>query len=119
MGAGQKKGEFFIVQEYLKNGDVEKILKSKRKLSLYTRMVWAKDGLVFLLFCDGLAALGMNWLHQNNPVIIHRDLKTSNLLVDDNDRVKICDFGLSQVKQYGKMLRDREKALGFDSFIFG
>ena len=36
----------------------------------------------------------MNWLHSSNPVLIHRDLKSSNLLVDDNMNVKVCDFGL-------------------------
>lgn len=34
------------------------------------------------------AALGMNWLHCNNPTFIHRDLKSSNLLIDENWKVK-------------------------------
>ncbi len=49
---------------------------------------WAKE-----------AALGMNWLHRSNPVMIHRDLKTSNLLVDKNWMVKVSDFGLSHIKK--------------------
>jgi len=101
MGACTKPGNFFIVQEYLVGGDVEKILRSNAKLSLHTRLQWAKD-----------AALGVNWLHQNNPVFIHRDLKTSNLLIDENGRVKVCDFGLSQVKRHGQMLQDRDSAKG-------
>jgi len=32
--------------------------------------------------------MGMNWLHLSNPVFIHRDLKTSNLLIDENGKVK-------------------------------
>lgn len=43
-------------------------------------------------------ARGMNYLHNCNPPIIHRDLKTSNLLVDKNWTVKVADFGLSRVK---------------------
>src|SRR3989338_9147371 len=44
------------------------------------------------------AALGMNWLHESNPVFIHRDLKLSNLLVDDALHVYVCDFGLTRMK---------------------
>lgn len=38
-------------------------------------------------------------LHRGDFVVIHRDLKPENLLVDENYRVKVCDFGLSQVKE--------------------
>jgi serine/threonine protein kinase len=34
------------------------------------------------------AARGMSYLHNSDPIIIHRDLKSQNLLVDDNWRVK-------------------------------
>lgn len=37
-----------------------------------------------------LQAQGMNYLHHFNPPIIHRDLKSSNLLVDKNWTVKVC-----------------------------
>ncbi|GAA0186515.1 non-receptor serine/threonine protein kinase [Lithospermum erythrorhizon] len=45
-----------------------------------------------------LQARGMNYLHHCNPPIVHRDLKTSNLLVDKNWTVKVGDFGLSRLK---------------------
>jgi serine/threonine protein kinase len=40
------------------------------------------------------AAVGMNFLHQSR--IIHRDLKSGNMLVTQGFRVKICDFGISR-----------------------
>jgi len=102
MGACTQSRNFFIVSEYLPGGDVEKLLHDpKVELSLYQRMTMAKD-----------AALGMNWLHCSNPNVIHRDLKTSNLLIDENGRVKVCDFGLSQLKTPGEDLKDGDSAKG-------
>lgn len=48
-------------------------------------------------------AKGVKYLHSLRPMIIHRDLKSSNLLVSSNGegRDKICkisDFGLSRIK---------------------
>ena len=40
----------------------------------------------------------MKYLHALRPMIIHRDLKSSNLLVDERDVLKISDFGLSRIK---------------------
>ena len=42
----------------------------------------------------------MNYLHTSNPPIVHRDLKSPNLLVDKHWVVKVCDFGLSRMKHH-------------------
>lgn len=42
------------------------------------------------------AARGMAYLHGSNPVILHRDLKSDNLLVSDDWNVKVADFGLTR-----------------------
>jgi len=43
-------------------------------------------------------ALGMNYIHGFNPVIIHRDLKSPNVLLNDSFECRISDFGLSTLK---------------------
>lgn len=42
---------------------------------------------------------GMRYLHKCKPAIVHRDLKSHNLLVNDELRVKVCDFGLARLMQ--------------------
>jgi len=44
-------------------------------------------------------AEGMAVLHSHDPPIIHRDMKSLNLLVTKDFRCKICDFGLSRLQQ--------------------
>ena len=44
---------------------------------------------------------GMHYLHEN--WVLHRDLKTSNILYSNKGELKICDFGLA--RQYGSPLR--------------
>ncbi len=42
---------------------------------------------------------GLFQLHSHRPVILHRDLKSPNLLVDKHWRVKVGDFDLSRVAE--------------------
>jgi len=42
------------------------------------------------------ASRGMNFLHLHEPPILHCDLKSQNLLVDQGFSVKVADFGLSR-----------------------
>ncbi|PSC74167.1 Serine threonine-kinase CTR1 [Micractinium conductrix] len=42
------------------------------------------------------AAKGMLYLHTRSPPVLHRDLKSANLLLDSNWCVKVCDFNMSK-----------------------
>eukprot|EP01090_Pellita_catalonica_P004230 TRINITY_DN14069_c0_g1_i1.p1 TRINITY_DN14069_c0_g1~~TRINITY_DN14069_c0_g1_i1.p1 ORF type:complete len:474 (-),score=88.31 TRINITY_DN14069_c0_g1_i1:27-1448(-) len=102
MGACTQKGKMCIVTEILSKGNLSQMIhNTKIQLPLYRRLQMARD-----------AALGMTWLHQSIPVIVHRDIKPSNFLIDDTLRVKVCDFGLSVVKERGKVLRDKDSIPG-------
>eukprot|EP01124_Arcella_intermedia_P001784 TRINITY_DN10970_c0_g1_i2.p1 TRINITY_DN10970_c0_g1~~TRINITY_DN10970_c0_g1_i2.p1 ORF type:complete len:683 (+),score=184.16 TRINITY_DN10970_c0_g1_i2:834-2882(+) len=85
LGACIEPGKLMIVTE-LMIGDVEQLLINPQlSVPLTMKLRMAKD-----------AALGINWLHCSEPMIIHRDVKPSNFLIDENYRVVVADFGLSE-----------------------
>jgi len=47
---------------------------------------------------------GMAYLHSNAPPILHRDLKSANLLLDRSYTVKLADFGLARLKAFTKTM---------------
>ncbi|KAL3581980.1 hypothetical protein D5086_016312 [Populus alba] len=88
MGAVTSTQRLCIVTEFLPRGSLFRLLqRNTAKLDWRRRVHMALD-----------IARGMNYLHHCNPPIIHRDLKSSNLLVDKNWTVKVGDFGLSRLK---------------------
>jgi serine/threonine protein kinase len=70
--------------EYAANGDLKSFLKRGR-------LDWATKVSIARQIADG-----MNYLHSQNPSIVHRDLKCQNILVTGDGRVKVSDFGLSR-----------------------
>ncbi|KAL5706311.1 Serine/threonine-protein kinase sty46 [Ranunculus cassubicifolius] len=86
IGACTKPPSLCIVTEFMLGGSLYDYLhKQKGVFKLPTLLKIAID-----------ISKGMNYLHQNN--IIHRDLKAANLLMDENEVVKVADFGVARVK---------------------
>eukprot|EP00741_Cyanophora_paradoxa_P004534 tig00000808_g4403.t1 len=88
LGACSSAPNLWIVTEYLGGGSLYGLLHSTKSTRLEINHViqLAKE-----------VACGMAYLHKAK--IIHRDLKSANLVLDDNGHIKIVDFGLSRIKE--------------------
>lgn len=75
-----------IVTEYAPGGSLHHLLHV-RKLQLP------------LLHCTNMClqlAEGVVYLHSQNPIVVHRDLKSLNVVLDLSLNLKLCDFGLTE-----------------------
>ncbi|CAD8065484.1 unnamed protein product [Paramecium sonneborni] len=84
MGVCIKKHKFYLITEYMENGSLFDHLHKRKTKNLN-----------FIQIIEDIT-LGMNNLHGRG--IMHCDLKSSNVLIDQNWNVKLCDFGLSRIK---------------------
>eukprot|EP00258_Populus_trichocarpa_P030912 XP_024446931.1 probable LRR receptor-like serine/threonine-protein kinase PAM74 isoform X4 [Populus trichocarpa] len=88
VGYCNEKENMALVYEYLANGNLKDQLleNSTNMLNWRARLQIAVD-----------AAQGLEYLHNGcRPPIVHRDLKSSNILLTENLQAKIADFGLSK-----------------------
>ena len=81
----------YMIMEYVNNGNLYSIIRRKKALSEYDAYNF------FYQVCKSIY-----FLHKNN--IIHRDIKAENILIDDKNNCKLCDFGWSVIlnKDYGR-----------------
>ncbi|KNA11482.1 hypothetical protein SOVF_134790 [Spinacia oleracea] len=83
----RKSRELLLVYEYIPNGTVADHLHGKLRsnvLPWFTRLNIAVE-----------TAEALSFLHEND--VIHRDVKTTNILLENSFRVKVADFGLSRL----------------------
>nr|XP_028944032.1 probable LRR receptor-like serine/threonine-protein kinase At4g29180 isoform X6 [Malus domestica] len=79
-----------LIYEYMANGNLKNYLSDAERSS---RMTWEMR---LRIAID--AAQGLEYLHHGcKPPIVHRDVKTANILLSENLEAKIADFGLSMV----------------------
>src|SRR5258708_6963168 len=90
MGVMPKIPNIVIAFEYMSQGSLFNLLHVKKSIvsmNLDIRMRIARD-----------IAMTFNYMHSLG--IVHRDVKSHNILVDENFNIKICDFGLARFKVF-------------------
>uniref|UniRef100_A0A0E0AFJ6 non-specific serine/threonine protein kinase n=1 Tax=Oryza glumipatula TaxID=40148 RepID=A0A0E0AFJ6_9ORYZ len=94
LGYCRRKGELLLVYDYMANGSLDKYLyqqEGKPTLNWGQRFQIIKD-----------IASGLLYLHEEwDKVVIHRDVKASNVLLDKQLNGRLGDFGLARLYDHG------------------
>ncbi|XP_057506503.1 L-type lectin-domain containing receptor kinase V.9-like [Actinidia eriantha] len=93
LGYCRRKQELFLVYDFMPNGSLEKYLYGQLKGTLN----WKQRFKIIRDVASGLFYLHHQWVQ----VIIHRDIKASNILIDNEFNGRLGDFGLAKLCDHG------------------
>ncbi|XP_024186696.1 L-type lectin-domain containing receptor kinase IV.1 [Rosa chinensis] len=93
LGYCRRKGELLLVYDYMPNGSLDKYLFDQPEVTLN----WSQRFKVIKGVASGLFYLHEEW----EQVVIHRDVKASNVLLDEEFNGRLGDFGLARLYDHG------------------
>ncbi|KAJ0021080.1 hypothetical protein Pint_32750 [Pistacia integerrima] len=92
-GYCRRKGEFILVYDYMPNGSLDQLLHSNTDQNLN----WFQRFRVIRGIASGLLYLHEEW----EQVVLHRDIKPGNVLLDAELNGRLGDFGLAKLHDHG------------------
>lgn len=88
-----KRGmHLFIVYDFMPNGSLDKLIFGNPD----TVLKWAQRYKILTDVAEGLLYLHQGW----DKIVVHRDIKSSNILIDDKFNGKLGDFGLARLYEH-------------------
>ena len=93
LGYCRRKGELLLVYDYMPNASLDKYLHDDTMQTLD----WAQRFRIIQGVASGLLYLHEDW----EQVVIHRDIKASNVLLDGEMNGRLGDFGLARLYDHG------------------
>uniref|UniRef100_A0A3N7G4E0 non-specific serine/threonine protein kinase n=1 Tax=Populus trichocarpa TaxID=3694 RepID=A0A3N7G4E0_POPTR len=93
LGYCRRKGELLLVYDYMPNGSLDKYLYDQPTVALN----WSQRFRVIKGVASGLFYLHEEW----EQVVVHRDVKASNVLLDGELNGRLGDFGLARLYDHG------------------
>ncbi|XP_062228783.1 L-type lectin-domain containing receptor kinase SIT2-like [Phragmites australis] len=94
LGYCRRKGELLLVYDYMVNGSLDKYLYGEEGK---TTLDWGQRFQIMKDIASGLLYLHEEW----DKVVIHRDVKPNNVLLDKEMNGRLGDFGLARLYDHG------------------
>lgn len=102
--ANEIDGRFFLVLEFAPGRDLQQVVRTSGPLSCAAALAAVKQ-----------AAIGLGYAHSQN--VIHRDVKPSNLMINDQGDVKVLDLGLARTHIEATELTVSHAMMGTAAFM--
>ncbi|KAK1288772.1 L-type lectin-domain containing receptor kinase IV.1 [Acorus calamus] len=94
LGYCRRKGELLLVYDYMSNGSLDKLLYDGMKKDT---LDWSQRFHILRGVASGLLYLHEGW----EQLVVHRDVKSSNVLLDGDMNGRLGDFGLARLYDHG------------------
>ncbi|XP_042486336.1 L-type lectin-domain containing receptor kinase IV.2-like [Macadamia integrifolia] len=98
LGYCRRKGELLLVYDFMPNGSLDKFLFHHQSTATKTKLSWNQRFQIIKNVASALLYLHEEW----EQVVVHRDIKSSNVMLDGELNGRLGDFGLAKLYSHGE-----------------